>query len=140
MQYLVYGRVRPAITRERQRETRTKMSALCEILSAHSLTEEDLKRKLSKGDSEKLSKKILDWNSAGAALGLSEEAIHFIDDEYECIVEKSVAVIRRWRDRNKDRATYLKLAELLVAGGLRDLAGELCSIISLATPHSSSGT
>ena len=111
-----------------------KMSKLDDILTARHLDRRDLQRVCSKVHRDEFSKRIRDWKAVGTALGLSQEQLDAIDAAHESEEQKKTILFDQWSERDGEKATYLKLAEVLFAGQL-DLLQELCSILADATPH-----
>lgn len=105
-------------------------STLKEVLAVHGLSEQSLKRKLSRDYRKQFTNRVGEWKALGSVIGFTQEQITTIDDEYENEEQKKTTLFIQWTDRHGEEATYLKLAELLFAGELRDLLNDLCSIMS----------
>ena len=109
-------------------------TSLSEILVTHGLDESVLKRILSKEDRQELCSRIKEWKAVRVALGFTQEELDIIDDQYENDERKKNNLFWKWIVKHRREATYLKLAQVLFDGGLRDLLGELCAILTKATP------
>ena len=115
------------------------MSKLDDFLTAHRLDRRDLQRVCSKVHRDEFSKRIRDWKAVGTALGLSQEQLDAIDAAHKSEEQKKIILFDQWSERDGEKATYLKLAELLLAGQLNPLQ-ELCSILADATLHTPSSS
>ena len=112
-----------------------EMSGLDDFLAAHRLDRRDLQRVCSKVHRDEFSKRInRDWKAVGTVLGLSQEQLDAIDAEYESEEQKKTVLFDQWSEMDGEKATYLKLAEMLFAGQL-NLLQELCLILTDTTPH-----
>ena len=107
---------------------------LSQTLAVHGLSESNLTRTVSKAHRQEFIKKIVDWKVVGAALGFAEEELDIIDDGYENDEQKKTNLFIQWSVRHREEATYLKLAQLLFNGGLRDLLESLCAILKSDKP------
>ena len=105
-----------------------------DFLTAHCLDRRHLQRVCSKVHRDEFSKRIRDWKAVGTALGLSQEQLDAIDAAHESEEQKKTVLFDQWSERDGEKATYLKLAELLLAEQL-NLHQELCLILADATPH-----
>ena len=102
-------------------------SALSEILAVHGLEENDLKQKMSVDHWQEL---IVDWKSFGAVIGFDRVDLNIIDDMFDSTELKQLCLYDEWTKRHEENATYLKLAEQLLAGEQRDLLDDLCGILA----------
>ena len=107
---------------------------LDDFLTAHRLDRRDLRRICSKEHRDEFAKRIRDWKAVGAVLGFTQEQLDAIDAEHNSEEQKKTILFDQWSEDNGEKATYLKLAELLFAGQL-NLLQELCLILASATPH-----
>ena len=110
--------------------------SLSEILATHGLVENVLKRTVTKEDKLKLAKRIQDWKVVGVTLGFVQEDLDLYDDAFETDELKKNNIIIQWTVKHRREATYLKLAQALFDGGLRDLLEDLCDILTEATTTS----
>ena len=116
-----------------------KKSSLKGILAIHRLDERNLNRACSNEHRNELTKRIKDWKAVGAAMGFTQKELDMIDSGYEKDGQKKTTLFIQWSMRDGKEATYLNLAKLLIAGKQLDLLEQLCTIIKLATPTSSTG-
>lgn len=101
---------------------------LREILAVHGLSESDLTRTVSKAHRQELTEKIVDWKTVGVALGFAKTELDIVDEQFENVEQKKTNIFIQWIVRHCDEATYLKLAQLLFDGGLKNLLENLCDI------------
>ena len=109
-------------------------TSLSEILATHGLDERVLRRTVANEDKLKLAKRIKDWKEVGVALGFTQKEVDIIDDQYENDEQKKKNLFVQWSVKHREGATYLKVAQVLFDGGLRDLLEDLCAILKEATP------
>ena len=111
-------------------------STLSEILAVHGLEENDLERQISVDHWQELTERIADnfLKSFGAVIGFDRVDLNIIDDMFDSTELKQLCLYDEWTKRHEENATYLKLAEQLLAGEQRDLLDHLCGILARATP------
>ena len=109
---------------------------LDEILATHGLDKNSLMEILSKEDRQELCERIQDWKAVGVVLGFTQEEVKKIDNSFENVEGKKNNLFWKWIMKHRREATYLKLAQVLFEGGLRDLLEDLCAIIVGTMPKS----
>ena len=102
-------------------------STLSELLAVHGLEENDLTQKMSVDHWQEL---IVDLKSFGAVIGFDRVDLNIIDDMFDSTELKQLCLYDEWTKRHEENATYLKLAEQLLAGEQRDLLDDLCDILA----------
>ena len=111
----------------------TSSTALSEILAVHGLSENGLRRTLSKEHRQELTERIENWKAVGAVLGFDQDELDVIDQEYENVQQKTTNLFVQWIVRHRGEATCLKLAEQLFTGEKMDLLKDLCGILASDT-------
>ena len=86
-----------------------------------------MRSKIALKDRNKIAVKIGDWESCAAFLGLHDQDIADIADEYKRKKQQRIAMLRQWYEQNGREATYLSLAEALANIGRRDVIEDLVS-------------
>ena len=77
----------------------------------------------------KLSLSITDWQSIAPFLGLTEvEESEIVDDSSRARM-KRIKMLRKWRNKKGEKATYRNLAEVLLELEETDLVEKLCKLI-----------
>ena len=109
-------------------------STLSGILAVHGLEENDLERQISAHHWQELTERIADLKSVGAVIGFDRVELNIIDNMFDSTELKQLCLYDEWTKRHEENATYLKLAEQLLAGEQRDLLDDLCDILASDTP------
>jgi hypothetical protein len=118
---------------------------LDEILLRHGLKTTDLDKQCPLEVRNEVAVKITDWKAVGRCFNFSVEKIQRIDRENRSQDQRKVALLGAWSEREGERATYLKLAEVFHRRKRQDLVEFLCvkikpSIVRLLPPSGASGT
>ena len=100
---------------------------LCDILTEHGLTGDELNIPCPAKTCNSIAMKLDRWELLASTLGLAEEDCTAIREDYNTnyAVQRSVS-LNTWRRQLGSRATYLMLAEGLEKIKRLDLVGELC--------------
>ena len=72
---------------------------------------------------------FLEWEVIFGSL-LSEIDVNYVKEDNTTGVNKRMAALRKWRDKNGREATYKVLVDALLNRGERDQAENLCKILA----------
>ncbi len=73
---------------------------------------------------------IPDWKELLPFLNLKELEKIAIEEEYNSVKRRKVALLRKWRAKYNKKATYESLSEALWKIGRVDLVEEVCSLLT----------
>ena len=99
-----------------------------EILSSYGLEKKALDRRCSDGHRRNFALTFSEWRVVGDLLHFADEDLDAIDRSNSTEAQKKTALLDFWTERDGEEATYLKLAEALIAGQHRDLVESLCKL------------
>ena len=78
----------------------------------------------------KISGSIARWEELAPYLDLDEVEIEDIKEEHSSPKRRRQAMLGKWKEKNGMKATYRKLAKIFASQGRRNLAEELCKILT----------
>ena len=81
---------------------------------------------------------ITDWQSMAPFLGLTEAQESEIKEDSDNARVKKIKMLRKWRNKLGEKATYRKLAEILLKLGETGAAENLCKLLQSSTPEGAS--
>ena len=95
-------------------------SRLQVILDENELKEDQLQIPCTDEHLKKLANKLKAWEPLALSLGLTKDEVLAIKGD-----QKSLAALRKWKEKDKKKATYLKLAQKLEETEQLDLVEEI---------------
>ena len=111
------------------------------ILSSRRLTSDALLRKCSENHLAIIAQSITSWKQLSPFLGLTQQDEDDIQQDNTRNAERKMAMLRRWREKYGDEATYFRLADAFEALKWRNRISELLDLFQqdeLAAPLSGS--
>ena len=75
-----------------------------------------------------LAQEMKNWKQLGRALKMTDHQLDEIDEDIKGLLEKSLAMLRRWMEANGSAATYQELARGLEIVERRDLIRNFCCL------------
>ena len=81
---------------------------------------------------------ITDWRSVAPYLGLTEVEENDIETDHRTAIPKKIAMLRKWRSKFGQRATYKELAKAFWKLRLMGLVQKVCEVLSDTSSHSNS--
>ena len=78
----------------------------------------------------KISGSIARWEELAPYLDLDEVEIEDIKEEHSSQKRRRQAMLGKWKEKNGTKATYRKLAKIFASQGRKNLAEELCKILT----------
>ncbi len=95
------------------------------ILSSRQLTSDALQRKCSENHLAIIAQSITSWEQLSPFLGLTQQEEDDIQHDNTRNAVRKVAMLRRWREKYGDEATYFRLADAFEALKWRNCISEL---------------
>ena len=102
---------------------------LDDIISRCKLERRDLQCVCHRKVLVRLAVRLADWKAFGHFLGLPSEKLAAIEVENRTEDQRKIALLDVWVEKEDERATYLKLVEVLYERNRRDLVRELCDLL-----------
>ena len=102
---------------------------LKEILTRHSLKEDDLHRKCSQAIRNEIAIKVKNWQLLGHCFSIPDEKLEAIQVDHRIEEQRRVALLSTWHQREGEGATYYKLIEALYHRQRVDLVEEVSRLI-----------
>ena len=98
------------------------------ILASRRLTSDALHRKCSDNHLATIALSITSWKQLSPFLGLTQQDEDDIQSDNMKNAERKLAMLRRWREKNGDEATYFRLADAFEALKWRNCISELLDL------------
>ena len=98
------------------------------ILSSRQLTVDALRRKCSENHLAIIAQSIASWKQLSPFLGLTQQDEDDIQHDNTRNAERKMAMLRRWREKYGDEATYFRLADAFEALKWRNCISELLDL------------
>ena len=111
--------------------------SLHSILSSRRITSDALLRKCSENHLAIIAQSITSWKQLSPFLGLTQQDEDDIQQDNTRNAERKMAMLRRWREKYGDEATYFRLADAFEALKWRNCISELLDLFQqdeLAAP------
>lgn len=111
------------------------MSSLDDVISYCDLERRALQCTCRREVLIRLAVKLTDWKVFGAFLGFPPEKLAAIEVENRTEDQRKIALLDAWAEKEDERATYLKLVEVLYQLNRRDLVRVLCDLLKKAVQN-----
>ena len=98
------------------------------ILASRQLTSDTLLRKCSENHLATIALSITSWKQLSPFLGLTQQDEDDIQSDNMRNAERKIAMLRRWREKCGDGATYFRLADAFEALKWRNCISELLDL------------
>ena len=99
---------------------------LDDLISRRGLTRDDLESVCPRDVRHNVAVKLVDWKMVGHCFGFPKEKLKSISRENDTEDLRKVALLDTWNEREGNRASYLKLADVLHQRERNDLVEFLC--------------
>ena len=101
---------------------------LSSILASRQLTSDALHRKCSETHLATIAQSITSWKQLSPFLGLTQQDEDDIQSDNTRNAERKLAMMRRWKEKYGDEATYFRLADAFEALKWRNCISELLDL------------